>query len=136
MQGLCTTVYGFKDREIKEYLGDIDYFLEQHQMESLRDAEKKTVVAKEKDASKKEEYQRSKEEEKEYKKLQNRLSNIESEIADLEREIKKLDLELAKNYEEVSNRPNFFENYKAKKAKVDQLMEEWESVEEKVAAFG
>lgn len=136
LQGLCTTVYGFKDREIKEYLGDIDYFLEQHQMESLRDAEKKTVVAKEKDASKKEEYQRSKEEEKEYKKLQNRLSNIESEIADLEREIKKLDLELAKNYEEVSNRPNFFENYKAKKAKVDQLMEEWESVEEKVAAFG
>lgn len=133
LQGLTTTVYGFKDREIKEYLGDIDYFLEQHKMESLRDAEKKTVVKAEKDTSKKEAYQLSKEQEKELKKLKNRLNKIETQIADLEAEIEKIDLELAQNYDEVSSRPNFFENYKAKKAKVDELMEEWEQVEEQVA---
>ena len=136
LQGLCTTVYGFKDREIKEYLGDIDYFLEQHKMESLREAEKRTVVKEEKSSTKKEEYQRSKEEEKELKKLNNKLSKIETEIADLETEIEKLDLELAQNYDEVSARPNFFEKYKAKKAKVDALMEEWEKVEEQVSQFG
>ena len=136
LQGLCTTVYGFKDREIKEYLGDIDYFLEQHKMESLREAEKRTVVKEEKSSTKKEEYQRSKEEEKELKKLNNKLSKIETEIADLESEIEKLDLELAQNYDEVSARPNFFEKYKAKKAKVDALMEEWEKVEEQVSQFG
>ena len=136
LQGLCTTVYGFKDREIKEYLGDIDYFLEQHKMESLRDAEKRTVVKEEKSSTKKEEYQRSKEEEKELKKLNNKLSKIETEIADLETEIEKLDLELAQNYDEVSARLNFFEKYKAKKAKVDVLMEEWEKVEEQVSQFG
>jgi len=136
LQGLCTTVYGFKDREIKEYLGDIDYFLEQHKMESLREAEKRTVVKEEKSSTKKEEYQRSKEEEKELKKLNNKLSKIETEIADLETEIEKLDLELAQNYDEVSARPNFFEKYKAKKAKVDVLMEEWEKVEEQVSQFG
>ncbi|WP_028892464.1 ribosomal protection-like ABC-F family protein [Tenacibaculum sp. 47A_GOM-205m] len=135
LQGLTTTVYGFKDREIKEYLGDIDYFLEQHKMESLRDAEKKTVVKAEKDTSKKEAYQLSKEQEKELKKLKNRLNKIENQIADLEAEIEKIDLELAQNYDEVSSRPNFFENYKAKKAKVDELMEEWELVEEQVASF-
>ncbi|MDE1205842.1 ABC-F family ATP-binding cassette domain-containing protein [Tenacibaculum larymnensis] len=135
LQGLTTTVYGFKDREIKEYLGDIDYFLEQHKMESLRDAEKKTVVKAEKDTSKKEAYQLSKEQEKELKKLKNRLNKIETQIADLEAEIEKIDLELAQNYDEVSSRPNFFENYKAKKAKVDELMEEWEQVEEQVAGF-
>ncbi|RKF04401.1 ATP-binding cassette subfamily F protein 3 [Tenacibaculum lutimaris] len=135
LQGLTTTVYGFKDREIKEYLGDIDYFLEQHKMESLRDAEKKTVVKAEKDTSKKEAYQLSKEQEKELKKLKNRLNKIETQIADLEAEIEKIDLELAQNYDEVSSRPNFFENYKAKKAKVDELMEEWELVEEQVASF-
>ena len=135
LQGLTTTVYGFKDREIKEYLGDIDYFLEQHKMESLRDAEKKTVVKAEKDTSKKEAYQLSKEQEKELKKLKNRLNKIETQIADLEAEIEKIDLELAQNYDEVSARPNFFENYKAKKAKVDELMEEWEQVEEQVAGF-
>ena len=136
LQGLCTTVYGFKDREIKEYLGDIDYFLEQHKMESLREAEKRTVVKEEKSSTQKEEYQRSKEEEKELKKLNNKLSKIETEIADLESEIEKLDLELAQNYDEVSARPNFFEKYKAKKAKVDALMEEWEKVEEQVSQFG
>ncbi|MFT7899520.1 ATP-binding cassette domain-containing protein [Tenacibaculum ascidiaceicola] len=135
LQGLTTTVYGFKDREIKEYLGDIDYFLEQHKMESLRDAEKRTVVKEEKDISKKEAYQLSREQEKELKKLKNRLNKIETQIADLEAEIEKIDLELAQNYDEVSARPNFFENYKAKKAKVDELMEEWEQVEEQVSGF-
>lgn len=135
LQGLTTTVYGFKDREIKEYLGDIDYFLEQHKMESLRDAEKRTVVTKEKDTSKKEAYQLSREQEKELKKLKNKLNKIENQIADLEAEIEQIDLELAQNYDEVSSRPNFFENYKAKKAKVDQLMEEWEEVEEQVAGL-
>ncbi|MHC9088460.1 ABC-F family ATP-binding cassette domain-containing protein [Tenacibaculum sp. IMCC1] len=135
LQGLTTTVYGFKDREIKEYLGDIDYFLEQHKMESLRDAEKRTVVTKEKNTSKKEAYQLSREQEKELKKLKNKLNKIETQIANLEAEIEKIDLELAQNYDEVSSRPNFFENYKAKKAKVDALMEEWEQVEEQLVDF-
>lgn len=135
LQGLTSTVYGFKDKEIKEYLGDIDYFLEQHKMESLREAEKRTVVKEEKSSEKKETDQLSKDQEKELKKLNNRLSKIETEIADLEKEITKIDLELAKNYDEVAAKPNFFKNYKAKKAKVDALMEEWEKVEERVASF-
>ncbi|OSY87369.1 glycosyl transferase family 2 [Tenacibaculum holothuriorum] len=135
LQGLTTTVYGFKDREIKEYLGDIDYFLEQHKIESLREAEKRTVVQTTKDTSKKEAYKLSKEQEKELKKLKNKLNKIENQIADLEVEIEKIDLELAENYAEVSARPNFFENYKTKKAKLEELMEEWELVEEQVSNF-
>lgn len=135
LQGLTSTVYGFRDKEIKEYLGDIDYFLEQHKMESLREAEKKTVVKVEKDTSKKEAHQLSREQEKELKKLNNRLYKIETEIADLETEIEKIDLELANNYDEVSSKPDFFKNYKAKKAKVDTLMEDWEKVEEQISNF-
>ncbi len=135
LQGLTDTVYGFKDKVIKEYLGDIDYFLEEHKMENLREAEKRTIVKEVKVTAKKEDTQLSREEEKELKKLKNKLSKIESEIADLESQIEKTDLELANNYDEVSSRPNFFEKYKAKKAKVDALMEEWESIEEKVTSF-
>ena len=135
LQGLTSTVYGFKDKVIKEYLGDIDYFLEQHKIENLREAEKRTVVKEEKDTSKKEAYKLSKADEKEIKKLKNKLSKIEAEIADLEADIKKSDLELANNYDEVAARPNFFENYKAKKAKVDSLMSDWERVEGQVARF-
>ncbi|WP_299673963.1 ABC-F family ATP-binding cassette domain-containing protein [uncultured Tenacibaculum sp.] len=135
LQGLATNVYGFKDKEIKKYLGGIDYFLEQHKMESLREAEKKTVVKEEKSTSKKEAYKLSKEEEKELRKLKNRSSKVENLIADLEAEIEAIDLELAQNYDEVSARPNFFEEYKAKKNKLDDLMIEWEEVEEKISDF-
>ncbi|MGJ8745502.1 ABC-F family ATP-binding cassette domain-containing protein [Polaribacter sp.] len=135
LQGLTSTVYGFKDKVIKEYLGDIDYFLEQHKIENLREAEKRTVVKVDKTSDKKEAYQMSKEQEKELKKLSNKLSKIETEISDLEKEITATDLELAKNYEEVSARPKFFEKYKAKKAKVDTLMEQWEKVEAQVSSF-
>jgi ATP-binding cassette subfamily F protein 3 len=126
LQGLTTTVYGFKDKVIKEYLGDIDYFLAQHKIENLREAEKRTVVKVDKSSDNKETHQRSREQEKQLKKLKNKLSNIESEISDLESEIAKTDLELANNYQEVSTRANFFETYKAKKAKVDALMVDWE----------
>lgn len=135
LQGLTTTVYGFKDKVIKEYLGDIDYFLEQHKMESLREAEKRTVVKEERSSSKKEAYQLSKEQEKELRKLQNRLSKIETQISDLESEISDIDIALAENYEAVSSQPDFFENYQRKKDKIDSLMEEWEEIEEKVTSY-
>ena len=135
LQGLTSTVYGFKDKEIKEYLGDIDYFLEQHKIENLREAEKRTVVKVAKDTSKKEDGQWSRDQEKQLKKLKNKLSNIETEIADFEKEIEKIDLELANNYDAVATKPNFFEKYKAKKAKVDALMGEWEKVEAQVSNF-
>jgi ATP-binding cassette subfamily F protein 3 len=135
LQGLTSSVYGFKDKVIKEYLGDIDYFLEQHKIENLREAEKRTVVKVDKTSDKKEAHQMSREQEKELKKLNNKLSKIETEIADLEAQIAKVDLELAQNYDDVSSRPSFFENYKAKKAKLDSLMENWEKVEAEVSNF-
>jgi ATP-binding cassette subfamily F protein 3 len=135
LQGLTDKVYGFKDKVIKEYLGDIDYFLEVHKMENLREAEKRTVVKEKKNTLKKEQYQLSKDQEKELRKLKNKLAKIENQISDLESEIEAIDLELAENYEEVSSRPNFFEDYKAKKRKYDELMEAWEEAEEKVSNF-
>ena len=134
LQGLTSTVFGFKDKVIKEYLGDIDYFLEQHKMENLREAEKRTVVKVEKSTSKKA-HELTRDQEKQLRKLKNKLSKIETQISDLETEISKIDLQLAENYDEVSSKPNFFENYKAKKAQVEMLMSEWELIEEEVEKF-
>jgi len=135
LQGLTSTVYGFKDKVIKEYLGDIDYFLEQHKIENLREAEKRTVIKIDKTSYKSEAQRGSSAQEKDLKKLNNKLSRIETEIADLEKEIEKIDIELAQNYEEVSSQPNFFENYKDKKAAVDALMADWEKVEGQISKF-
>jgi len=135
LQGLTSTVFGFKDKVIKEYLGDIEYFLEQHKMENLREAEKRTVVKTKKDTSKDEAHQLSRDQEKELRKLKNKRSKVETQISDLETEITKIDLAMAENYDEVSSQPNFFENYKAKKAQLESLMSDWELLEEEVEKF-
>ena len=135
LQGLTSTVFGFKDKVIKEYLGDIEYFLEQHKMENLREAEKRTVVKAKKDTSKDDAHKLSRDQEKELRKLKNKRSKIETQISDLETEITKIDLALAENYDEVSSQPNFFENYKTKKAQLESLMSDWELVEEEIEKF-
>ncbi len=134
LQGLTSTVFGFKDKVIKEYLGDIDYFLEQHKMENLREAEKRTVVKVDKSTSKKA-HELTRDQEKQLRKLKNKLSKIETQISDLETEITKIDLQLAENYDEVSSKPYFFENYKAKKAQLESLMSDWEQVEQELTDF-
>ncbi|WP_248724047.1 ABC-F family ATP-binding cassette domain-containing protein [Seonamhaeicola sp. ML3] len=131
LQGLTNKVYEFKDHNIKEYLGDIDYYLEQRKVESLREVEKRTVV---KDEPKKKE-KRTYEEQKKLKSLNNKLSNVEAQINTLENEIKAIDLELEINYEEVTSQSNFFDNYHKKKSDLDALMEKWEAVHEEIEQF-
>jgi ATP-binding cassette subfamily F protein 3 len=131
LQGLTDTVYGFKDKVIKEYLGDIDYFLKKHEMENLREAEKRTKVVVEKkavDYNSKE----GREEEKKQKKFQNQLSKVETQISDLEKKIINMDSRIAEEFEKISSEPNFYIDYQAKKDQLDKLMESWSELEEKI----
>src|SRR5690606_40108478 len=41
LQGMTDKVYEFKDQKIKEYLGDINYFLEERNASDMRDFEQK-----------------------------------------------------------------------------------------------
>ncbi|NRB82583.1 MAG: ATP-binding cassette domain-containing protein [Winogradskyella sp.] len=129
LQGLASTIYEFKDMTIKEYLGDIDFYLEQRNLESLREAEKRTVVAKEvrTNANKK-----SYEDQKKLKSLNNKLSNIEAKINQLEKDIKNDDVALATNYDETVSDPMFFDKYQSKKTSLDQLMADWESMQAQI----
>ncbi len=132
LQGLTNKVYEFKDRHIKEYLGDIDYFLEQRNLQNLREAEKRTVVTEVKEKrSAGEEY----EIQKKLKSAKNKLSNVEASIAALEKEIANIDTELLINYEETIAKPHFFEKYQEKKKKLKKLMEEWEVLQETVESL-
>ena len=128
LQGLTNKVYEFKDHKIKEYLGDIDYYLEQRNVDSLREVEKRTVI---KEAPKKSNKQ-SYEDQKRLKSLNNKLSKVESQISQLEKKIKEIDVELAINYEEVIATPNFYDDYQAKKETLSQLMEDWEQIHEDI----
>jgi ATP-binding cassette subfamily F protein 3 len=126
LQGLTDTVYEFKDQKIKEYLGNIDFYLEQRNVENLREVERRQVEKQKPKTSNKDSY----ESQKKLKSLTNKLSNIESKINQLEKEIKSIDVDLATNYDEVVSNPTFFDDYQAKKAKLESLMKDWEVVHE------
>ncbi len=131
LQGLTDKVYEFKDHKIKEYLGDIEYFLEQRNLQNLREAEKRTVVANTQ-TSKASSGKQSYKDQKKQKSLTNRLSKIEANINKLEREIKEIDLELALNYEATIAQPNFFDSYQGKKKELEEAMKQWELVSEQL----
>ncbi|MGB3342871.1 MAG: ABC-F family ATP-binding cassette domain-containing protein [Aequorivita sp.] len=130
LQGLSNKVYEFKDHQLKEYLGDINYFLEQRNLENLREAEKRTVVSSEPKSKRSagEEYEMQKK----LKSAKNKLSNVESSISTLEKEIATIDTELLINYEETIAKPHFFDKYQEKKKKLKKLMQEWEILLETV----
>lgn len=129
LQGLTQVVYEFKEGHLREYLGDIDFFLEQRNLVNLREAEKRTLHADEPTKQKnKNETQLSYKEQKKKKSLANKLSQIERDIQMLEAEIKSLDEDLAKNPESLSTQDDFYKKYEANKSKLESLMTDWESV--------
>ncbi len=129
LQGLATTVYEFKDTKIREYLGDINFFLEQRNAQSMRDFEQKGIPNDVQDEPKAEKKTLSFEAQKAQKSLQNKLSKIESQIQDLEKAIQNDDKELASNYNKHIENAAFFAAYEKKKQELEQLLEEWERIQ-------
>lgn len=125
LQGMSNIVYEFKDQKIKEYLGDINFFLEQRNLENMREVEKKDAVKKEVPKDKSLSY----EEQKKGKALQNKLSKVESQIKQLEMDIQKDDKLLASNYDKHIEDASFFMAYNKKKKDLDNLLEEWETIQ-------
>ena len=126
LQGMSNIVYEFKDQRIKEYLGDINYFLEQRNLENMREVEKKDIIKKDVPSSTS---KVSYEDQKKGKSLQNRLSKIESQIKQLEIDIQQDDKMLMSNYDKHVEDASFFMAYNKKKKELDQLLEDWEIVQ-------
>ena len=133
LQGLTSKVYEFRNKKIKEYLGDINFYLDERKVEDFRAIEKKDKV--EKVVVQEKNNKQTYEEQKKTKSLNNRLSKVESQIADLEKKIKEADVELAVNYDEAMSKPNFLDNYNAKKKKLETLMLEWEKIQEEIESI-
>jgi ATP-binding cassette subfamily F protein 3 len=126
LQGMSNIVYEFKDQKIREYLGDINFFLEQRNAMNMREIEKKDVV---KETPKVEKKNLSFEEQKSQKALQNKLSKIESQIQQLEKDIQHDDKALASNYNKHIEDAHFFAAYEKKKVELEKLLEDWEAVQ-------
>ena len=124
LQGLTDKVYEFKNKNIKEYLGDIDFYLEQRAVANFREMEqqKETLSAPTKAAVNAEKL--SFEQQKQQKAAQNKLNKIENQIAALEEELKQMDVQMGQGVQ--SN--DYYKEYEQKKKMLEELMTEWENL--------
>lgn len=124
LQGLTDKVYEFKNKNIKEYLGDIDFYLEQRAVTNFREMEqqKETVSVPTKATTSAEKL--SFEQQKQQKAAQNKLNKIENQIAVLEEELKQMDVQMGQGVQ--SN--DYYKEYEQKKKMLEELMTEWENL--------
>lgn len=127
LQGLTNVVYEFRDHQLKEYLGDIDYYLERRALENMRQVEEKTK-RNTTSSAKKNKGKLSYEQQKELKKIKNKISKVEKEIHRQEKQIEKKDSALAEDYDKTAADPKFFKAYEKDKEKLNRLVEEWEEL--------
>ena len=135
LQGLTNKVYEFKDQKINEYLGDIDFYLEQRKVQDFRGIEKKQQVKTEKKAQSNQKPALDYQQQKAQKSLQNKLSNLETKISDLEKLIATKDKSLEDDYEKTAADPAFFDRYQKDKKDLQQAMKDWEKVSLDLESF-
>ena len=123
LSGLCHQVLEFKDGKTKLFLDDVNTYLENKKMDSLKELEKTERKSKQPEKGVNDYTLQKKE-----KSLKNKLSKLEDQIATLEREIKAIDLELEINYDQTISTPDFFDHYQEKKKRLSQHMENWEEL--------
>ena len=126
LDGLVDCIYEFRDGGVREYLGDIWYFLEKRKVESLQEIERKerpvATKAVESNGGKLS-YEQKKEQEKLIRKLRKAVESIEEELAKVEKEIADYDARFAVATEYNADD---YAKYNALKEHYDRLMHEWE----------
>jgi ATP-binding cassette subfamily F protein 3 len=140
LQGLTEKVYEFKNQKIKEYVGDIDTFLSEKDLENFKELEssqkeqKKTKQDKSVDQLS---YTDKKIQQKKLKKLQNRINNLEKQIEVMDKSQKKIDADLAipEKFNEMSKKDGFFAEYENNQLKLQELEVEWGQAVEQLEAI-
>lgn len=122
MDGLTTKTIEFKDKQIKEHLGDVTEFLKSRAAQSFRQIEKDTVPQKKVVEEKTHTLTRDEE-----KMLKRKVSYIERDIAKYEEEIKKLELEMAEpEFYKREDCTDITKQHAKLQGDLEAKMEEWE----------
>ena len=132
LQGLSDKIFEFRDGKMKEFLGNIDEYLEYRQKESIREisAERSKLHKEEVEEPKKEEKLREPQPDKtsttivskEHKNIQNKLKKVEEKISELELKIEEFEASFVK---ENPSEP-VLETYNKTKEELDLTLQEWE----------
>ena len=137
LQGLCDKIFEFRDGTMKEFLGNINEYLEYRQKETIREisAEKSKLSQTEVEPKVEKQNQthssdvksnqaQSNFTSKEQKNLQNKLKKLEEKISDYEKEIASLELIFAKTNPSQQE----LEKYETLKKELAATMQDWEEI--------
>ena len=134
LQGLSDKIFEFRDGKMKEFLGDINEYLEYRQKESIREisAERSKLHQEQENKESRGKVQEAKPTtdsqqpttiiSKEQKNIQNKLKKVEEKISDLELKIEEFEASFAKE----NPSEQVLETYNKTKEELDLTLQEWE----------
>jgi ATP-binding cassette subfamily F protein 3 len=134
LNGLVDKIYEFKDKNIKQFIGNIYDFLEMKNLESLDMLNKNSVskISEKKEIStNKLDYEERKQLARDVRKLENQILNIEKEIEEIEKEILNLNNLLGNPAKITAENIDYSELYKTIEKlnkKLEEKTYEWEVV--------
>ena len=128
LHGLTEKIYEFKNKQIKQFIGDIYEFLERKKITSLNELNDKTKVISTKQTKEttdnKAKYEQRKLAEKEIRKAKNLIKKSEEEIERLELLSEELILKISQPEESGNN--ELLVSYNSTKKLLDKTMNDWE----------
>jgi ATP-binding cassette subfamily F protein 3 len=122
----------FRDKQLHEYIGDINAFLEKRALDNMREVE-----LQDKKAKKAEETAKKTLTFEERKRLMRAVSNAEKKIERLEEEIAKMEAIMAEeSFYEKPDYPEEMKKYNSKKEELEKVMENWEAAQMELEEYG
>lgn len=130
LQGLTQKVYEFRDKNIKEYHGDINTFLSEKDLNNFKQLEmsqNSQIDGLDLKNNSKGSYHDQKDRKRQNNKLKTRIRNIEKEINEISEDLKNKDMELSDpiKFKQLTEDKDFFEIYGQQQNKLKQLEEKW-----------
>lgn len=125
LEGLPTKIYEFKDKKVKEHIGDINEFLRVKKLDNMQQFEKKdkvdAVVEETSVSDNKQRYEERKVVDREIRKVKKEFEKTESEIESLEEKISELEEKM-----NTSSDTELFTQYDECKKSLQSAMDLWE----------
>jgi ATP-binding cassette, subfamily F, member 3 len=138
LSGLTEKVFEFRNKGIREYVGDVNEFLRSRKLERLNELERKAVLNTDAQtdapSQSKIDFERRKQHERELRKLESKIEKTENTIEQLENEISKMDALLANpdTDNEMLQSGDIYKKYDQVKTSLASEMKIWEELHQKL----
>jgi ATP-binding cassette subfamily F protein 3 len=132
LQGLTDKVFEFSGGNIKEYIGDIQYYIDKRNLESLKSLETKQLkinsISKSDNKNNKLSWEEQKQKDSDRRKLERQIENQENKIHELEQSIKQLENKLSytEQYQQEIASGELYKQYQKHQISLEKAVNEWE----------